>query len=132
MSTGAPAPGTMPGAAPLEVDISIGGHYRIRAIDLSAGVGATVSAGRSVVGGDCHALIGWRIIEETGAAAASFTLHDGSSSGGALVGAGDIAAGADDTLILPCPGAVLLTGKLYLGVGAGSVYGLVYVILGEH
>lgn len=130
MSATAPPPGTRPGGAAIDIYVSDGHHYHHGAhvTDLSAGVGSAVAASRQVQAGDICKLLGLTVYETTGAAAASLTLHDGSSNAGALVAVVAVAAGGYASPVLPAGGVRVQTGKLYISIIAGSVAGCVYWI----
>lgn len=128
MSTAAPGAGATPAPTRIEVEIERPDRDddRIRVTDISPGGAASISADRVILPGDVCELCGWRIIEATGAAAAGFELFDGSSAGGALLGAGWLAASGNDTLPIARPGIVVNTGRVFIHVVSGSLVGVLY------
>lgn len=113
--------------------LETGGQKRrcgpLRAIDLSDGDAAAVSASRQAAGGAVVTLGGWSMVESTGAAAAEVRLFDGSGVGGGLLGIISLVAGASDTETFPGHGLTVETGKVYLDIVSGSVVGVLYVRL---
>lgn len=101
----------MPPAGPLEV----------ATVPLSA-----VSASRLLFGRGCW-LMGWSLIEPTGAAAASALFYEGSGTNGSVVGGFSIAQGTDSNQGFG-PFGIVCDGGLFLDVLAGEVTGSVTVI----
>lgn len=119
--------GTAP-APTIELELDLGRRYykRVKVTDLSAEVGAAVSASRQVLDGDVCELLGWRIVETTGAAAMAFRLHDGSGSAGTLLTVGGAASAGVDSMPISEHGIEVQTGKVYLEVKSGSMAGVLY------
>lgn len=92
-----------------------------RPLPVQSGPGAVL-----VVAGDVR-LVGWSLIESTGAAVAQVDLIDGQANGGTLVGLVSLAAGASETRSVTGHG-VQVASQLVLLVNAGSIRGVVYVI----
>lgn len=123
--TGA-GPGPAPAVTPIVVVIGEP-HPRVsRAVDISIGGGASVSASRQVLAGAACELTGFRVIEPTGLAKMEFQLWDGTSSGGQLLAVGGAPSGGVDYAAPTEPGVLVATGKIYLQVVSGALAGVLY------
>jgi len=128
MSVTSSGPGTTPGptAVVIEIERDSPAHGCARTVDISPGNGADVTVSRVVLYGDVRRVFGWSIVETTGAAGASWALHDGTTADGPIIAYGHAANGATDSPVIPDRGIEVKTGKLYLSVSAGSIAGVIY------
>ena len=120
--------GITPAPSRIEVEIESGRTHRwpIRSTDVSSGVGVAISASTQVLAGDVCELLGYSLVETSGAAVMSFRLHDGSGTADTLLAVGGAAASTSTSLILPEHGIEVLTGKVFIEVTSGHLAGVIY------
>lgn len=93
-----------------------------RAVDLGpGGVGGLVTSLPGL-------LLGWSYREETGTAGAQVVLRDGTDNTGQRISDTGIASALSDSRSIAPPG-VLFRDGLYADIRAGSVHGVVWVVL---
>jgi hypothetical protein len=101
--------------------------------DISAGIGLPVTASRlALPGGDVAVLVGWSISETTGAATASFRLHDGKDATTPQFTRVNLAANESNRDTIGRNGAICFSGRVFLAVVSGSIEGVLFWLPGKH
>ena len=113
-------------ADPAHMDKSYTDLFDYLKTDISLVAGGAITASRSVISSDVHALMGWALAETTGTATASVVLWDGRGVQTEVFAPINLGINESDRDIFMPKGVRCGSGGIFIQVVSGSVKGVVY------